>query len=97
MKDSAIAHLKSVAPKLLKGETSTPTPILEQRAIAILKVLEDYEWHTSVEIAQRVGIGRKYAADILRVVANDWSLMSQRGSGEDVGWKMIRDGEPIII
>lgn len=95
MRDSTAKYLKSIAPKLLKGELSKPTPVIEQRAIDILEILQDYQWHTSGEIAERLGIGRKYVNDILRVVQVDWGLMSQPSRTK--GWKMLKEGEAIIV
>lgn len=95
MRDSTARYLKSIAPKLLKREVSKPALVIEQRAIDILKILQDYEWHTSGEIAERLGIGRKYVNDILRVVQVDWGLISQ--TSRTKGWKMLKDNEPIIF
>lgn len=95
MRDSTIAYLKAIAPLLLEGKHSNPCPIVEQRAIAILKILRDYEWHTATEISEQLGIGRHYANDILKAVQNDWGLISQ--TSRTKGWKMLKDNEPIII
>lgn len=96
MHQSVKEHLKTVAPVLLQGKGAThPTPVVEQRALEILEILQDYEWHTARQIAEQLGLSASYVGDILRSVQNDWSLISSTSRNE--GWKMLKDNEPIII
>jgi transcription initiation factor IIE alpha subunit len=86
MQQSTINHLKLVAANLLQGKVSTPTSVVEQRAFAILKILNDGEWHTATEIADQLELKPKYIRDILRTVQDDWNL--QCISSKHKGWRL---------
>jgi biotin operon repressor len=95
MQESTAQSLRAVAPAILEGtiKGNEPfTPKVVQRAIAILAVLSDGEWHTTVELSEKLGIGRKYAADILRTVQDDWGLASHRRNG----WLLVQKDSVII-
>ena len=49
--------------------------------MAISRILQDGKWHTSTEIAAAVGIGQKYAADLLRTMQQEWGLLSSPRKG----------------
>jgi DNA-binding IscR family transcriptional regulator len=93
MRDSTTVQLSALAPNLLLGEYPDPCPISAQRAIAILEILQDGEWHTTKAIAARLGIKRKYVADILRACKEAWGLASSRGNG----WMLLKKGSVIIV
>ncbi|WP_088893186.1 hypothetical protein [Leptolyngbya ohadii] len=84
MQESTAQNLRAVAPKILSGEIKKDapfTPEVVKRAIDILEVLRDGQWHTATEIAQSLDIGAKYARDVLRVCAEAWELESHRRNG----------------
>lgn len=90
MDKNTTAKLKEMASQLIKGEAPSPCPIVGQRAIAILKVMADGKWHTTTQIAQQLGIGKKYVSDILRAVQHECGLISQKGGKEGGrGWKLL--------
>jgi response regulator of citrate/malate metabolism len=82
-------RLKNQAASLLEGRVSRPTPLVEQTAIAILEILKDGNRHTAAEIGEKIGVGRKYVRDILRVVKKEWGLTSQ--TGKKGGWMMAKE------
>ena len=86
MQPSTVQFLKSIAPNLLRGEVSNSSPLVQQRAIAILEILKDYEWHTSKAIADQLGISRRYVQDILRAVQPSWGLISSTSYKQ--GWRL---------
>jgi len=89
MKDTTAIALKAIARDLILGIAPKPCPVIAQRAIAILNVLEDREWHTANEIAETTQIGSKYARDICRACQSEWGLLSHRRKG----WQMPVDGD----
>jgi GTP-sensing pleiotropic transcriptional regulator CodY len=88
MHPSVSKHLNSVAAELLIGNVSKPSPISEQRALQILEILKDGEWHTASEISNQIGISRKYVADILRACKTPWNLES--ATSRYKGWKLAK-------
>lgn len=51
MQLSTIEYLTRISPGLLQGKFPTPCPLTAQRAIAMLYILQDNQWHTSKAIA----------------------------------------------
>lgn len=70
MQPSTVQSLQSHAAALLAGTLPRPNKT-ESRAMAIDRILQDGEWHTSAEIGAAVGIGQKYATDLLRAMQED--------------------------
>lgn len=93
MLDTTSDNLTLLAPALLKGDVPVPCPVIAQRAIAILKILKDGEWHTSTAIAKRVHIKPKYASDILRACKEPWGLASHTRNG----WMLPQKHSVIIV
>jgi len=85
MKDTTAIALSTIARDLMLGIAPKPCTVIAQRAIAILKVLEDGEWHTANEIAEATEIGSKYARDLCRICQPEWGLLSHRRKG----WQML--------
>lgn len=88
MQKSTIEKLKKLAPDLLLGKLPYPIPATVQQAISILKILEDGKWHTAAEIAEELGIGKKYVRDILRTCKEPWALEMSNPQG----WKLNKRG-----
>ena len=84
MQPSTVQSLQSHAAALLTGTLPRPNKT-ESRAMAIAHILQDGEWHTSVEIATLVGIGQKYTADLLRAMQEEWGLISSPRRGWRLG------------
>ena len=93
MRDTTAVKLQLLAPDLLRGKIPNPCPISAQRALAILRILQDGEWHTAKEISLATGIGAKYACDILRTCQNAWGLASHQRNG----WMLIKKNSVIIV
>lgn len=93
MQLATVEILQAVAPALFRGEIPNPCPVVVQRAIAILDVLSDGQWHTAATIAVRIGISRKYAYDILSAVKNNYGLLTHRRKG----WKLSNNTLPVAI
>ena len=94
MQPSTAANLKAVAADILWGRLTEKTPFCPKVvsvAIAVLAILKDREWHTSLEISESLGIGRKYVSDILKACSEAWGLESHRRNG----WKLNRDVCPV--
>lgn len=84
MRDATAQNLRAVAPKILSGEIKGAepfTPEIVKKAIAILEILKDREWHTATQISETANIGAKYARDILQTCSQEWSLESHRRNG----------------
>lgn len=81
MNKSTLDNLKKLAPDLLVGKLPYPIPAYAQHAISILNILNDGKWRTAQEIANELGIGKKYAADILRTCKDAWELTSSNPQG----------------
>jgi hypothetical protein len=93
MRDTSTNKLALLAPDLLQGKIPNPCPVSAQRAIAILKILQDGEWHTAREISLATGIGAKYARDILRTCQNAWGLASHQRNG----WMLVGKDSVVIV
>lgn len=93
MRESTVDKLRALAPDLIKGNYPNPCPISAQRAIAILQILEDGQWHTAKEMSQTTGIGTKYVRDILRTCQNAWGLATHHRNG----WMLVKSNSVIII
>lgn len=92
MERSTIEDLISKAPALLKGEVSRFSTKVEQRALQILEILKDGEWHTPSEVATLVGISKKYVSDILRAVEKPWDLETKReGRDKEKYWRIVKE------
>ncbi|MBN3948424.1 MAG: hypothetical protein HWQ38_18995 [Nostoc sp. NMS7] len=91
MRDTS--KLQLLAPDLLLGRIPNPCPVSAQRAIAILKILEDGEWHTAGAIASQLGVKPKYVADILRTCKDAWKLASHTRNG----WMLPQKYSSIIV
>lgn len=84
MQLSTAENLRAVAPQILSGQYTADTPFCPEvvkRAIAILEILKDGNWHTAAAISNQLGIGSKYTRDILRVCAEAWGLEAHRRNG----------------
>lgn len=93
MNETTINNLRSIAPQLLTGKSPYPAPSYAQHALSILKILDDGEWHTAGEIAEQIGIGKKYVRDILRACKDDWGLAFSNPQG----WMLVKDNSVIIV
>lgn len=93
MRESTIEQLRSLAPDLLVGKLPYPIPAAAQHAISILKILDDGEWHTAAEIAEELGIGKKYVRDILRTCKEPWGL----AVSNPYGWMLVKNSSAIIV
>jgi len=90
MEMSTIETLISVAPALLRGEFPEYPTRVERRAIEILNILKDGQWYTPSEIAESLGVGKKYVSDILRALRRPWCLETkqQHVRNQEKYWKM---------
>lgn len=86
MRETTKAKLRLIAPELILGHNPKPCPITIQRAIAILEILKDGNWHTSKDIGDRLNLGEKYVKEILMVCKQSWELQAIRGNNG--GWKL---------
>ncbi|PHJ64955.1 hypothetical protein VF04_03990 [Nostoc linckia z7] len=93
MDNSTIAQLKELAPDLLQGKIPSPCPVTAQRAIALLEILKDGNWHTATEMGKRLGIAPKYVNDILRACSQSWALASSTKNG----WMLVREDSVMIV
>jgi biotin operon repressor len=90
---TTLDNLRSLAPDLLVGKLPYPIPAYAQHAISILKILDDGEWHTAAEIAEELGIGKKYVRDILRTCKEPWGLAVSNPHG----WMLVKPDSIIIL
>lgn len=93
MRDTSANKLALLAPGLLQGKIPNPCPVSAQRAIAILKILQDGQWHTSEDIAEQLGMSSKYVGDILRSCKESWELASSTRNG----WMLPQKHSVIIV
>ena len=93
MRDTSASKLQLLAPDLLLGKIPNPCPVSAQRAIAILQILQDGEWHTSKAIALELELTPKYVADILRTCKDAWELASSTRNG----WMLPQKYSVIIV
>jgi hypothetical protein len=93
MRDTSANKLQLLAPDLLQGKIPNPCPISAQRAITILQILQDGEWHTSTAIAIELELTPKYVADILRTCKDAWELASHTRNG----WMLPQKHSVIIV
>lgn len=91
MQKSTIDSLRSLAPDLIRGKLPYPIPAHCQHALAILEILRDGEWHTARQIGEKLGIGKKYAGDILRVCREPWKLKVSNPKG----WMLVKKQEKV--
>jgi hypothetical protein len=92
MRDSTFVQLRAIAPSLLHSKPN-PCPVVVQRAIAILEILEDGKWHTASAIASQIGVKPKYVCDILRACKDGWGLASSTRRG----WMLVKTESVIIV
>jgi hypothetical protein len=81
MQETTIAMLKEIAPHLIRDEVPVPCPVVVQRAILILDLLRDGEWHTARAIAEELDMNVKYTRQICQTCKQPWGLQSHRGKG----------------
>ncbi len=87
MRDSTIIQLQALAPALLLGKQLNPCPVGVQRAMSILEILKDGQWHKKQDIASQLEITPKYVGDILRACKKAWGLKSSPKHG----WVLHKD------
>jgi Rrf2 family protein len=65
------------------------------RALAALTKLPDGQYAGAVEIAEEIGAPRNYLGKLLKVLADDGLLVSQKGKGG--GFRLARDPSQITL
>lgn len=84
MRNTTAQQLRAVAPQILSGQITGDEPFcpdVVKRAIAILDILKDREWHTARDVGEQLGLTAKYTRDLIATCAESWELESHRRNG----------------
>jgi transposase len=86
MDSKTIANLAASLPDLIDGKIKYPSKS-QQLAIALYKILQDGEWHTTASLALKEKKSKSYVSRILSTMRQPLGLKYKKSA--DAGWKLL--------
>lgn len=77
MQQTTVQNLRAVASQILAGQYTKETPFCPEvvkRAIDVLEVLKDGDWHTAAQVGADLGLGKRYVHQVIQACSEAWGI-----------------------